>query len=239
MSETLDPRALVAEALGAFTLVFAGAGVIVLAAANANINMVAIALAHGLAIAVMMMAVGHVSGGHFNPAVTIGIWVTRRIGTAKAIGYILAQLIGAVIAGLALVALFPQSMRDAVSLGTPRLGPQVEFLQGVGIEAILTLFLVIVFFGTVLDGRGPKLLGGLAVGLVYTMDVLAGFPLTGAAINPARALGPALASGEWADHLVYWVGPVVGAVVAGLLYHYVFAENPMKDPAEDPMEVET
>jgi aquaporin Z len=233
MSEMLDPRALVAEAIGAFTLVFAGAGVIILAAANANINMVAMALAPGLAIALMMMALGHISGGHFNPALTVGVWVTRRIETGKAIGYILAQLIGAIVAGLALVTLFPASMRDAVQLGTPRLGPQIDFLQGVGIEAILAFFLVIVFFGTVLDTRGPKIVGGLAVGLVYTMDVLAGFPLTGAAINPARVLGPALVGGEWGDHLVYWVGPIVGAVVGALLYHYVFANDRMEVEARD------
>jgi MIP family channel proteins len=228
MSDLLDPRALVAEAIGAFTLIFAGAGVIILAAANANINMVAIALAPGLAVALMMMALGHISGGHFNPAITIGLWVTRRVESITAVGYVFAQLIGAIVAAIALVVFFPESMRDAVNLGTPRLGPQIEFLQGVGIEAILAFFLAIVFCGTVLDSRGPKIVGGLAVGLVYTLDVLAGFPLTGAVINPARALGPALVSGEWGDHLVYWVGPIVGGVVGALVYHYVFSNDRME-----------
>lgn len=226
MGATIDPRKLLAEAIGVFTLVFAGAGSIVLAAGNANIGLVEIALAHGLAIGLMVLALGHISGGHFNPAVTAGFWVTRRQGTAEAIGYVLAQLVGGILAALALTLLFPEGLREASALGTPALGPGIEFGKGVGIEVVLTFFLVLVIFGTAVDRRGPNLVAGLAIGLIITMDILAAGPLTGAAMNPARALGPALLEGEWTSHLVWWIGPIIGGVLAALLYHYVFAEPP-------------
>jgi MIP family channel proteins len=216
-----DYRKLAAEAFGTFTLIFIGAGSII---ASAGTNLVAIALAHGIAIAVMVSALGHISGGLFNPALTIGLWVTRRLTPIDAATYIGAQLGGAIVGGLALVLLFPEQARDLTDLGTPVLGDGVDFLQGVGIEVVLTIFLMLAVFGTALDARGPKV-GGLFIGLVITMDIAAGGTLTGAAMNPARALGPALASGTWDDHLVFWIGPILGAVAAALLYEYVFAEE--------------
>lgn len=224
MDESLDPRTLVAEAIGAFTLIFAGTGAVMVAAGKTNIGLVEIALAHGIAIAVMVSALGAVSGGHFNPAVSVAMWVTRRIGTVSALGYIVAQLAGAVLASLALRALFPEGLRDEAQMGAAALGPGIDFAQGVGIEALLTFFLVIVIFGTAVDARAPKL-GGIAIGLTIAMDILAGGPLTGAAMNPARAFGPAVVAGAWEDHAVYWVGPIIGAVAAGLLYHYVLIEE--------------
>jgi len=133
-------------------------------------------------------------------------------------------LVGAVTAALVLTLLYPEGLREAANLGTPSLGPTVDLLPGIGIEAVLTFFLVIVFFGTAIDPRASKI-GGLAIGLTITMDILAGGPLTGAAMNPARAFGPALLSGSWDDHLAWWIGPIIGGVVAGLLYHYVFSEE--------------
>lgn len=224
MSAAIDPKKLVAEAVGTFTLIFAGCGSVMLFTANDRVTLVGVALAHGLAIALMASALGAVSGGHFNPAVTVGMWVTRRIETVAGLGYIVAQLAGAALAAAALVALFPEGLRSAANLGTPALGASVDFARGVGIEAILTFFLVTVIFGTAVDARAPKL-GGIAIGLTITMDILAGGPLTGAAMNPARAFGPALLSGHWNDHLVYWIGPIVGAVLASLLYHYLFIEE--------------
>ncbi|MEX2372170.1 MAG: MIP/aquaporin family protein [Dehalococcoidia bacterium] len=226
MGATIDPRKLIAEAIGAFTLVFAGAGSVILAAGNANIGLIEIAFAHGLAIALMVSALGHISGGHFNPAVTAGFWVTRRLDTPQAIGYVLSQLAGGVVGALLLVLLFPEGLREAANLGAPALGPGIGFVKGVGIEIILTFFLMLVIFGTAVDHRGPRI-GGLAIGLTITMDILAGGQLTGAVMNPARALGPALLSGEWSNHLVWWIGPVIGGVLAALLYHYVFDEPPL------------
>src|SRR5690606_4372530 len=124
-----------------------------------------------------------------NPAVTAGFWVTRRISTMLAIGYVLAQLVGGILGAVALVLLYPEGLREAANLGTPAVGPGVGFAKAVGIEAVLTFFLVLVIFGTAVDRRSANL-GGLAIGLAVTMDVLAGGPLTGAAMNPARALGP-------------------------------------------------
>lgn len=225
MASMFDPRKLIAEAVGTFTLIFAGCGSVMLFTANDRVTLVGVALAHGLAIALMISALGAISGGHFNPAVTIGMWVTRRIETLGAVGYIVVQLGGAALAAAALSWLFPEGLRSAATLGTPSLGAGMDFARGVGLEAIMTFFLVTVIFGTVVDARAPKL-GGIAIGLTITMDILLGGPLTGAVMNPARAFGPALLTGHWNDHLVYWIGPIVGAVVASLLYHYVFIEEP-------------
>ncbi len=224
------PRQLIAEAIGTFTLIFAGAGSVMLASGNSNITLVGIALAHGLAIALMISALGAISGGHFNPAVTVGFWVTRRIGTMLAGGYIVAQLLGATIASLLLMLFFPEGLRNAAHLGSPALGPGIDFVHAVGIEAVLTFFLVTVIWGTAVDPRAPKL-GGLAIGLTITMDILAAGPLTGAVMNPARAFGPMLVSGFWNEHLVYWIGPIIGSVAAALLYHYVLIEESPAVPA--------
>lgn len=221
MANMLDYRKLVAEAIGAFALIFMGAGSIIV---TGGANLVAIGLAYGLAMALLVSTLGHVSGGFYNPALTIGLWVTRRLTTMDTIGYIVAQLVGASLAALALVAFFPEVERQAQNLGTPMLNPGITFAQGVGIEIVLTVFLMLAVFGTALDARGPKL-GGLMIGLVLTMGFFAAGPLTGGAMNPARAFGPALVTWTWDDQLVYWIGPIVGAVLAALLYHYVFMND--------------
>ena len=217
-------RKLAAEFIGAFALIFIGAAAIIQTGGQ---NLVAIAVAHGLAIALLVSSLGHISGGLFNPALTIGLWATRRLDTISTVAYIIAQLLGAVVAALALVLVFPEALRDAVSLGVPLLGRGIDFAQGVIIEAIATFFLMLAVFGTALDPRGPKL-GGFGIGLILTMDILAVGTLTGAAMNPARTFGPALVGGEWSNHLVYWIGPIIGAVVAALVYHYLFAEEQME-----------
>ena len=217
-------RKLAAEFIGAFALIFVGAGVIMQTGGQ---NLVAIAIAHGLAIALLVSSLGHISGGLFNPALTIGLWATRRLDTITTVAYIIAQLLGAVVAALALLLLFPEALRDAVSLGAPLLGRGIDFVEGVALEAIATFFLMLAVFGTALDPRGPKL-GGFGIGLILTMDILAIGTLTGAAMNPARSFGPALVGGEWSNHLVYWIGPIIGAVVAALVYHYLFAEEEME-----------
>ena len=217
----IDYRKLVAEFIGTFTLIFAGAGAILV---TGNQNLVAIALAYGLAMVLMVSTLGHISGGFFNPSLTIGLWVTRRLGSLLTIAYVAAQLLGAIVGALALVLLFPQVERQAQNLGTPTLNAGITFVQGVGIEAVLTFFLMAAVFGTMIDDRGPRL-GGLVIGLAMTMGVFAAGPLTGAALNPARALGPALVANIWTDQLVYWIGPIIGAVVAALVYHYAFMDG--------------
>ena len=183
--------------------------------------LVGVALANGLTIAVMASAVGHISGGHFNPAVTLGFLVTRRIGPALAALYWLAQIAGAVLGALALRALFPSEAN--LDTGVPVVNPAINDLQGVAIEALLTFFLVWVIFATAVDPGGAfKTISGLAIGLTVAIGVLATGPLTGAAMNPARALGPEIVFNSWDDFWVYLVGPPVGAAVAALAYEWLY-----------------
>lgn len=211
-------KPLLAEGIGTFTLIFAGAGAIIAnEASHGGVSLLGIALAHGLAIAVMVSALGAISGGHFNPAVTFGFLASGRIAAARAFAYLIAQLAGATLGGLALWAAYPHGSAAAVHLGTPSLAPGLSAAAGILLEAIGTFFLVIVVFGTAVHPAAPRL-GGLAIGLTITMDILAFGALTGAAVNPARAFGPALVSGAWGDQLVYWIGPLIGGGVAGALY---------------------
>jgi aquaporin TIP len=214
---------LVAEAVGTFTLIFIGAGSIVAASisglGSGGAGLITVALAHGLAIGVMVSAVGHVSGGHFNPAVTVGAWVTRRMGTGAAVAYVVVQLVGALLGALALRLVLPGLAWDPVALGTPLVTPGIADWQAIAIEAILTFFLVWVVFATALDPDGSfGKIAGLAIGFTIAMDIMMGGPFTGAAMNPARSLGPAIVSGELTGAWVYVLGPVIGATVAALLY---------------------
>jgi aquaporin Z len=214
-----DPvRRGIAELVGTFALVFVAMGSIAFIQSNL---LVGVALANGLTIAVMASAVGHISGGHFNPAVTLGFLVTRRIGPALAALYWLAQIAGAVLGALALRALFPSEAN--LDTGVPVVNPAINDLQGVAIEALLTFFLVWVIFATAVDPGGAfKTISGLAIGLTVAIGVLATGPLTGAAMNPARALGPEIVFNSWDDFWVYLVGPPVGAAVAALAYEWLY-----------------
>lgn len=215
-------KSLVAEAVGALALIFLGAGSIIAdQLTGGSIGVTGIAFAHGLAIATMVAAAGHVSGGHFNPAVTLGFAATGRLPAGTAAAYILAQLVGASIGALLLTATFPEAARQAVGLGTPGLAQGVAAGTGIVVEAVLTFFLVFVIFGVAVDARAQRPVAPLAIGLAITMDILAGGALTGAAMNPARAFGPALFSGVWNNHAVYWVGPAIGGVLAAWLYTYL------------------
>ena len=225
------PQKFVAEFVGTFALIFFGAGSICadqfLKSTNqGSLGLLGIAVAHGLAIGIMVSAVGHVSGGHLNPAVTIGFWVTRRISTFDALLYWVSQLAGAVAAAYGLRALIPDDTWRAVALGTPDLAHDFPRTAGMIVEGIMTFFLVYVVFGTAADERGAfGKIAGFAIGLTVTMDILMGGPLTGAAMNPARAFGPALAAQHWANHGVYWVGPLAGGVVAGWLYDTLYLKK--------------
>lgn len=211
-------KPLLAEVIGTFTLIFAGAGAIVAdQLTKGGVGLLGIALAHGLAIAVMVSALGAVSGGHFNPAVTCGFLAAGRMKLGRGVAYIIAQLIGAILGALALWGGYPHGAASAAHLGTPALGPGISAGAGMLLEAIGAFFLVTVVFGTAVHPQAPRI-GGLAIGLTITMDILAFGLLTGAAMNPARAFGPALIAGAWADQLVYWVGPIVGGAAAGWLY---------------------
>ena len=241
MDRSLGQR-LVAEFVGAFALVFVGVGAVI--STQAGGALVTVALAHGLAIATMVSAVGHISGGHFNPAITIGAWVTQRIRLPDAVSYIIVQLLGAV-AGAGMIRLaVPRRIWEVVQLGVPVVasgpgGRVISTGQAVLIEGVLTFFLVWVVFATAFDAEGSfGKIAGLAIGFVIAMDIMMGGPFTGAAMNPARSLGPALVAGLWADHWIYWLGPVAGALVAALLYDSIFLRRPREVEAEVEAEME-
>jgi aquaporin TIP len=224
-----------AEFVGTFTLVFIGAGSILTLGASLNFArfpgpvgplfiLVAVALAHGLAIAVMVSAMGHISGGHFNPAITLGFLITRRLAPILALVYWLAQISAAAGAALLLRWLFSDATtRNSQKLGAPALATNVTHWQGFVIEIVLTFFLVWVVFATAADPGGTfKSIAGLAIGLTITLDILMGGPLTGAAMNPARAFGPELVQNAWKDAWVWYAGPFAGAALAALAYESLY-----------------
>jgi aquaporin Z len=219
----------VAEVVGTFALVFIGAGsVVILSAAVGPGGVVGIALAHGMVLAVMVSNLGHISGAHFNPAVTISAWVVGKIETIRAGVYIVAQLAGAAAGALLLRLALPESIWKGASLGATLLNHQVGITAGKGvlIEAVLTFFLVFTVFAAAIDDRGVfKAIAGLSIGFVLIFDILMGGLLTGASMNPARSFGPALVAGKWTDFWVYLIGPVTGGIIAGALYWFVYLRD--------------
>ena len=208
-------RPLAAEFVGTLLFVFLGVGSVV-----ASSGPLGVALAHGVGMAIIVSMTMSISGGHINPAVTMGLWIANRFDGRLVWQYIAAQLLGA-IAGAALVkALLPHVAVATALVGTPRLASEVTFMQGVWIEAVLTFFLVSAVFGTAVSSEAPKI-GGFGIGLAIFVDILVGGSLTGAVMNPARAFGPALIAGQWDAHAVYWIGPLIGAAVAGALWKAV------------------
>lgn len=222
--------ALTAEALGTFLFFFVGMGAVVMGqhTGDGGGGLLGVALAHGLALAVLVSALGAVSGGHFNPAVTFGVFLAGRIGAGLAGLYVLVQLAAAVIAALALRVVFPESSWG--TLGTPALAEGITPVAGIVVEAILTVLLLIAVFGTAIDPRGPKI-GGLAIGLAVAADILMGGPLTGGAMNPARWFGPAVAAAEFDNWYVWWIGPLIGAALAALAFRWAFEARAAADVA--------
>jgi MIP family channel proteins len=205
-----DSKKQFVEFLGTCIFVFIGAEAIITNQfSNGAVGLVGIAIAHGVILSVVISAFGGISGGHINPAVTFGVMVSGRIPLALGLKYMVAQLIGAVLGGLLLHAVFPSELCAAVHLETPAVASGVSLGTAVLIEAILTFALVTSVFGTAIDPRAPKI-GGFGIGLTVLVDILVGGPLTGASMNPARTFGPGLVAGFWENHRVYWVGPLLG-----------------------------
>ncbi|MBI3537103.1 MAG: aquaporin [Chloroflexi bacterium] len=211
-----------AEFIGTFALTFIGAAAI----ANGKADLTGVAFAHGLTLMIMIYALGAISGAHVNPAVTLGLALGKQLKWNRAMVYWVAQFIGASVAGFALLTIFGDASKATGFLGTPNFDPKVISLPlAILVEAILTFFLVLTIYMTAVDDRATKGFHGLAIGLVLTMDILAGGPLTGAAMNPARYFGTALASNHLSDLVVYFVGPAVGAIVAWAVYQYGLAKK--------------
>ena len=224
-------KAAVAEFIATFALIFIGAGAVVMTGISDG-GLVGVALAHGLTLAIMVSIIGHISGGMVNPAVTIGLWVTGKLETTRAVVYIVAECLGGIAGALALKLVVPAAIFDAAKGGTPLVNTAAGMEVGAAVllEAILTFFLVFAVYGTAVDDRGPfAKTAGFTIGLVLTIDILAGGPLVGAAMNPARELGPAVAAGVWTDWWVYWVGPVAGGVIGAVLYWSSFMRD--REPA--------
>ncbi len=222
------PQKLVAEFMGSFALVFFAAGAIcsdqyLRTSSQSGFGLLGIALAYGLAMAILFSALGHISGGHFNPAITIGFWVTKRLGTLQTFLYWAAQVGGAIVAAYFLRTLLGVSVWGPVSLGAPSLAPDFTRAHGMLLEGVTTFLLVLVFFATALDSNSSiNKIAGFAIGLAITAGAIVSLPFTGASMNPARALGPALASRHWANHGVYWIGPLLGGVLASWFYDRFF-----------------
>ena len=216
MSAKLRP--LTAEFIGTFGLVFIGAGSIVVNEASGALGLLGIALAHAIVLSVMVTALMRISGAHFNPAVTFGLWLANKIDAKDAGFYVLTQLVAAVVAALLVKTLLPSMAGEVTGYGVPRIASDVDLIQAILLEAILTFFLVSAVFGTAVSPEAPSGIGGFGIGLVLLFDILVGGPLTGAAVNPARAFGPAAIANDWIGQGAYWIGPLLGGAVAALVW---------------------
>lgn len=216
MRPDLGRRAL-AEGLAAFALVFAGCGAIVADAEYGGaLGAVGVALVFGLVIMVMVYATGHLSGAHINPAVTVAFTLTRHFPARDAAAYVAAQVIGATAAALVLLAVWTDAPADlGATVPTVGVGSAVLY------ESLLTAFLMFVIMAVATDTRAVGAAAAIAIGGTIGLDALFGGPVTGASMNPARSLGPALVAGEWTDFWVYLTGPIVGAALGALAYQAV------------------
>lgn len=220
-----------AEFLGTFTLVFIAAGAVcadysLRKTGGQGFGIIGTSLAFGLATASVIYAISYISGAHINPAITVSHWMTQRINPNTAIKYILSQLLGATLAGFTLKLLFPEALYT-IYLGSSTLGDDVSALQGIIMESIITFLLALTIYGT-LDKRAYSGFAGLAIGLVVLFGALTGGPISGGIMNPARAFGPAIASGQFTHHYIWWVGPIIGSIAAAFLYDTVLAERENK-----------
>lgn len=220
-------RRAAAEGLGVFALVFAGCGAIVTEAEHAGaLGNVGVALVFGLVVMAMIYATGHLSGAHLNPAVTVAFAATRHLPRAEAAAYIAAQIAGALVAALALAAVWPSQPAD---LGTtlPTIGDGSALVY----EALMSAFLMFVIMAVATDTRAVGA-AAIAIGATVGLDALFGGPVTGASMNPARSLGPALVSGELSHLWLYLVGPLAGTVIGALAYQLVRGEHSAAAGAE-------
>lgn len=222
--------ALAAEAIGTFLFFVLGAGAVIMnAQTGGEVGLIGIALAHGLALAALGTAFAPISGGQFNPVVTVALWLVGKVRTIEGIRYIVAQLLGAVAAGFALKLAFGgfepgDTVWSFARGGSPAVAAGLTQVTAIAIETVLTAVLVYAVLLTAVDKRAPQL-GALLIGGVIIADIMVGGPLTGAAMNPARWFGPAIAFGDLSEAVVYVVGPLIGAVVAALSVRYLFAER--------------
>ena len=235
----VTPRNWFAEAIATYALVFFGPLAVILSVVVFGDGLsieaiIMIALGHGGAIGLMVYAFGHISGAHINPAVTIPMMITKKISVGDGIGYIIFKLIGAILAAFSLKAILPEigSKVNFATQGGPSELLNNSVMAGLTVEIILTFFLVTVIFLTAVHKKAPAGIHGISIGGMVFLLHLVGVPLTGASMNPARTFGPALASGSWEFHWIYWAAPIIGGIIAGVIMNYVFVKN-AETPKED------
>lgn len=221
-----------AELIGTYALVTAGCGAIVVNSLTGALTHVGVALTFGLIIAVMIAATGHLSGAHFNPAVTLAFAVTRHFPWREVPLYVGGQIMGAVAGALTLQLLFGPVANLGATL------PSGSAMQSFGLEILLTAVLMFVIIAVATDTRAVGELAALAIGFTVLLDAMWGGPISGASMNPARSFGPALISGAWTAHWVYWVGPILGAVIGALLYQFLRVPVATPAPALTPADTE-
>lgn len=227
-------KKLVAEFLGTFWLVFGGCGAAVLDAAfpQLGIGFLGVALAFGLTVLTMFYAIGHISGCHLNPAISLGLAVGKRFPFSELIPYIIAQVVGGILAGAVLYTIASGRVGFQLSNGFASNGYGAHSPGGYSLlacfvaEVVLTFFFVLVIHGAT-DRRAPAGFAGIAIGLVLTLIHLIGIPVTNLSVNPARSTGPAIFVGGWAVHQLwlFWLAPLIGGAIAGLLYNALFEER--------------
>ena len=232
LTSLVNPRNWFAEAIATYALVFFGPLSIILSVVAFGDGLsiesiIMISLGHGAAVGLMVYAFGHISGAHINPAVTIPMMITKKISVQDGIGYIIFQLIGAIVAALSLKAILPE-LGAKVNFGTQ--GGPSELLNssitsGIAVEIILTFFLVTVIFLTAVHKKAAAGIHGISIGGMVFLLHIVGVPLTGASMNPARTFGPAVVSGFWELHWLYWVAPIIGGIIAGVIMNYVFVNK--------------
>ncbi|MGR3177727.1 MAG: MIP family channel protein [Candidatus Anammoxibacter sp.] len=221
-----DYKKFVSEFLGTFVLIFIGAGSVcadfyLTKSGGQGIGLLGISMAFGFVVVAVIYSLGYISGAHINPAVTISMILSNKMDARLGFSYIVSQLAGAAFGGCMLRILFPDAL--AINLGTCAFGSGVTAIQAIIMEVVITFILVFVVHATVIDKRATPSLAGLAIGFVVLFGVMVGGPISGGAMNPARVFGPAIASGGFENHMVWWIGPIVGGILAGLVYEKVFA----------------
>ncbi len=229
-----------AELLGTFALVFVGSGCVcadyyLVKSGSQGFGLLGIAIAFGFVVVAVAYSLGYISGAHINPAVTMSMVATGRIKAGIGVMYIASQVAGATFAGYLLKILFPEALAS-VFLGTCVLGSSVTVTQAIVMEAVITFLLVFVVYATVVDKRATPALAGLAIGFVVLFGVMVGGAISGGSMNPARVFGPAIASGHFANHYVWWIGPILGGITAGFTYDLFFSEKEKQLPLVKGME---
>ncbi|MGR3318922.1 MAG: MIP/aquaporin family protein [Candidatus Anammoxibacter sp.] len=221
-----DVKKYFSEFLGTFALIFIGAGSVcadyyLTKSGAPGFGLLGISIAFGFVVVAVVYSLGYISGAHINPAVTISMVISNRMEARLGFMYIVSQLTGAAFGAYMLRILFPEAL--AIHLGTCALGSGVTMVQAIIMEMVITFLLVFVIHATVIDKRATPSLAGLAIGFVVLFGVMVGGPISGGAMNPARVFGPAIASGFFDNHIIWWLGPISGGILAGLTYDKFFA----------------